>query len=189
MGRSLRDPLRTPGKGVGTQPQAGAWGWGLAGSGARESPPTSVSSDCWMIPPSSADETESRRGVRGEGVVGLIRSGTRSPIPTQVLHRTSPPPAPPPHPAAVSQRPAAPPRPTSSSPSLGGRGGGGGNEGGGAPPHPSPSSEGGVHPLVELHKRAEERDVGGGPKVGFKVENLNLYLTRGSFSPPTLSIM
>lgn len=111
MGRSLRDPLRTPGKGVGTQPQAGAWGWGLAGSGARESPPTSVSSDCWMIPPSSADETESRRGVRGEGVVGLIRSGTRSPIPTQVLHRTSPPPAPPPTPcgceSAASRAPSA----------------------------------------------------------------------------------
>lgn len=72
---------------------------------------------CWMIPPSSAGETESRRGVRGERSRGFIHTGTwESHLhPGPALH-------PHPHPSAVSQRPAAPPRPTSSSPSPGGLG-------------------------------------------------------------------
>lgn len=91
-------------EGVRAQLEAGLWGKGIAGATTRENLPALVPSSCGMIPPSSAGETESRRGVRGEGAKGFIPESNPHP------------------PAAVSQRPAAPPRPISSSPSRAGRG-------------------------------------------------------------------
>lgn len=73
---------------VGAEPQAAAWGRGLPGASTRVGAPASAPSYCWMIPPSSAGETESRRGVRGERSGGFIHPGTWSPIPTQVQRRT-----------------------------------------------------------------------------------------------------
>lgn len=169
-------------EGVGAEPQAAAWGRGFPGASTRVGAPASAPSYFWMIPPSSAGDTESWRGMRGERFRGFTHMGTWSPIPTQVQ------PHPHPHPSAVSQRPAAPPRPTSSSPSWGGRGAVRGM--GPSPPIPLLSWGEGVHPLVTLHKLAEKRDVVG-LKVAFKGENLGESMLNQKilFAPPQLSRM
>lgn len=83
-------------EGAGAEPQAAAWGRGFPGASTGVGAPASAPSYFWMIPPSSAGETESRRGVRGERSRGFIHTGTweSHPHPGPALHPT-PTPTPP----------------------------------------------------------------------------------------------